>query len=70
MSDQRKLGALLLISFWLIVIVGGFFASAAMSFTAFTHAETTNGLVYGAIAIGCAILCYRTYRSRDDLRSN
>jgi hypothetical protein len=71
MSDQsRKLGALLLISIWLVVIVGGFFASAVMSLVAFTEGDSTNGLVYGAIAIGCAVLCYRTYVSRDELRSN
>ena len=70
MSDRsRNLGARLLISCWLIVIVGGFFASLVMSILAFKNDTMTSGLVFGAIAIGCALLCYRTYVSRDELRS-
>jgi hypothetical protein len=71
MSDRpRNLGARLLISFWLIAIVAGFFVSIVMSIMAFRNDATTSGVVLGAIAIGCAMLCYRTYASRDELRSN
>jgi hypothetical protein len=71
MSDRpRKLGARLLISCWLIVIVAGFFVSVVMSIMAFRDGAMTSGLVFGAIAIGCAALCHRTYVSRDELRSN
>jgi hypothetical protein len=71
MSDRtRNLGARLLISCWLIAIVGGFFVSAFMSIMAFRNDAMTNGMVLGAIAIGCAVLCHRTYVSRDDLRSD
>jgi len=45
-------------------------ASAVMSIMAFRNDAMTSGLVFGAIAIGCAMLCYRTYVSRDELRSN
>jgi hypothetical protein len=71
MSERmRNLGAQLLILCWLIAIVGGFFVSVVMSITAFRNGVMTSGLVFGAIAIGCAVLCHRTYVSRDDLRSN
>jgi hypothetical protein len=69
MSDrQRNLGARLLISCWLIAIAVGFFMSVVLSITAFRNAAMSSGLVFGAIAIGCAVLCYRTYVSRDELR--
>jgi hypothetical protein len=71
MSERmRNLGAQLLILCWLIAIVGGFFVSVVMSITAFRNGVMPSGLVFGAIAIGCAVLCHRTYVSRDDLRSN
>jgi hypothetical protein len=71
MSDRpRNLGARLLISCWLIAIVVGFFISVVLSITAFRNDAMPSGLVFGAIAIGCALLCYRTYVSRDELRSN
>jgi len=71
MSNRpRNLGARLLISCWLIAIVVGFFVSVLMSIIAFSNDSMTSGLVLGAIAIGCAILCYRTYVWRDELRSN
>jgi CHASE2 domain-containing sensor protein len=71
MSDQpRNLGARVLISIWLIAIVSGFFVSVVMSIMAFRNDAMTSGLVFGAIAIGCALLCYRTFVSRDELRSN
>jgi hypothetical protein len=71
MSDRpRNLGARLLISCWLIAIVAGFFVSVVMCIMAFRNDAMTSGLVFGAIAIGCAILCYRTYGSREELRSN
>jgi uncharacterized membrane protein YczE len=71
MSDRsRKLGARLLILCWLIVIVAGFFVGIVMSIIAFKNDSMASGLVFGAIAIGCAILCYRTYISRDELHSN
>ena len=70
MNDRRrKLGANLLVLCWLIAIVGGFFASLVMSILAFRDGTTTSGMVFGAIAIGCAALCYRTYVSRDELRT-
>jgi ABC-type enterobactin transport system permease subunit len=71
MSDRsRNLGARVLISIWLIAIVSGFFVSVVMSIMAFRNDVMTSGLVFGAIAIGCALLCYRTFVSRDELRSN
>jgi CHASE2 domain-containing sensor protein len=71
MSDRsRNLGARVLISIWLIAIVSGFFVSVVMSIMAFRNDAMTSGLVFGAIAIGCALLCYRTFVSRDELRSN
>ena len=71
MNDRpQNLGARLLIFFWLIVIVGGFFVGIVMSIIAFKNDSMASGLVFGAIAIGCAMLCYRTYVSRDELRSN
>jgi hypothetical protein len=71
MSERmRNLGAQLLIIVWLIAIVGGFFVSLVKSIMAFRNDATTSGLILGAIAIGCAVLCHRTYVSRDDLRSN
>jgi CHASE2 domain-containing sensor protein len=71
MSDpSRNLGARVLISIWLIAIVSGFFVSVVMSIMAFRNDAMTSGLVFGAIAIGCALLCYRTFVSRDELRSN
>jgi hypothetical protein len=71
MSDgPRSLGARLLILCWLIVIVVGFFAGLVMSIMAFRDGTTTSGVTFGAIAIGCAVLCYRTYAARDDLLSD
>jgi predicted permease len=69
MSD-RTLEARLLILCWVIAIVVGFFASFVMSVMAFRGGTPTNGVILGAIAVGCAILCYRTYAARDDLRSD
>jgi hypothetical protein len=70
MNDRRRtLGERFLISCWLLAIVGGFFASLVMSIQAFRDGNTTNGMVLGAIAIGCAVLCYRTYVARDQLRT-
>jgi hypothetical protein len=70
MSDgSREIGARLLILCWVIAIVGGFFASLIMSIQAFRDGNTTSGVVLGAIAIGCAVLCYRTYVARDQLRT-
>ena len=65
-----SLGARLLILGWLIVIVVGFFTSLVMSIMAFRNGTTTSGVTLGAIAVGCAVLCYRTYAARDDLLSN
>ena len=64
-----SLGARLLILGWLIAIVVGFFTSLVMSIMAFRNGTTTSGVTLGAIAIGCAVLCYRTYAARDDLLS-
>jgi hypothetical protein len=70
MNDRRRtLGARILISCWLLAIVGGFFASLVLSIQAFRDGNTTSGMVLGAIAIGCALLCYRTYVARDQLRT-
>jgi len=70
MNDRRRtLGARVLISCWLVAIVGGFFASLVLSIQAFREGSTTSGMVLGAIAIGCAVLCYRTYVARDQLRT-
>lgn len=70
MSEKSKsIGARLLILSWLIAIIGGFFASLVMSILAFRDGTTMSGIVLGAISIGCAALCYRTYVSRDDLRT-
>jgi hypothetical protein len=70
MNDRsRNMGARLLILCWLIANVGGFVASLVMSILAFRDGTTMSGIVLGAIAIGCAALCYRTYVSRDDLRT-
>ena len=70
MTDRlRNLGARVLISCWVIVIIVGFLASLDVSFLAFRHGTMTSGLVFGAIALGCAVLCYRTFASRDLLRS-
>jgi hypothetical protein len=70
MNDRRRtLGARVLISCWLLAIVGGFFASLVMSIQAFRDSNTTSGMTLGAIAIGCAVLCYRTYVARDQLRT-
>jgi hypothetical protein len=67
MNDRRRaLGARFLILCWLLAIVGGFFASLVMSIQAFKDGTTASGIVFGAIAIGCAALCYRTYISRDE----
>ncbi len=68
-NQQRNLGARILILCWLIAIVGGFFTSLVMSILAFRDGTTTSGMVFAAIAIGCAALCYRTYVSRDELRT-
>ena len=71
MSDTpRSLGARLLILCWTIVIVVGFLASLVMSIMAFRNDTMASGLTFGAIAIGCAVLCYRTYAARDDLLSD
>jgi ABC-type enterobactin transport system permease subunit len=70
MSDRSSgIGARLLILCWLIAIIGGFFVSLVMSLLAFRDGTTMSGIVLGAIAIGCAALCFRTYVSRDDLRT-
>jgi ABC-type enterobactin transport system permease subunit len=68
-NQQRNLGARILILCWLIAIVGGFFTSLVMSIQAFRDGNTTSGMVLGAIAIGCAVLCYRTYVARDQLQT-
>ena len=65
-----SLGARLLILGWLIVIVVGFFTSLVMSIMAFRNCTTTSGVTLGTFAVGCAVLCYRTYAARDDLLSN
>jgi ABC-type Fe3+-siderophore transport system permease subunit len=70
-SDRlRNFGGRFLISCWLIAIIGGFFVSVVMSINAFRNNAMPNALVFAAIAIGCGALCYRTYVSRDELRSN
>ena len=70
MGDRSSgIGGRLLILCWLVAIVGGFLASLVMSILAFRDGTTMSGIVLGAIAIGCAALCYRTYVSRDDLRT-
>ena len=69
-NGPRSLGARLLILSWLIVIVVGFFTSLVMSLMAFRNGSTASGVTLGAIAIGCALLCYRTYAARDDLLSS
>ena len=67
MGDRSSgIGARLLILCWLVAIIGGFF-SLVLSILAFRDGTTMSGIVLGAIAIGCAALCYRTYVSRDDL---
>jgi ABC-type enterobactin transport system permease subunit len=53
----------------LLAIVGGFYASLVLSIQAFRDGNTTSGMVLGAIAIGCALLCYQTYVARDQLRT-
>ena len=68
-EEMSDIGARLLILCWLIAIIGGLFASLVMSLLAFRDGTTMSGIVLGAIAIGCAALCYRTYVSRDDLRT-
>jgi hypothetical protein len=71
MSDgPRSLGSRLLILCWVIAIVGGFFTSLIMSVISFRNDSTTSAVTLGAIAIGCAVLCYRTYAARDDLLSD
>ena len=70
MSDRSSgIEARLLILCWLIAIIGGFFASLVMSLLAFRDGTMMSAIVLGAISIGCAALCYRTYVSRDDLRT-
>ena len=70
MNDRRRtLGARILILCWLLASVGGFLASLVLSIQAFRDGNTTSGMVLGAIAIGCALLCYRTYVARDQLRT-
>ena len=68
-DSSRNIGARLLILCWVIAIVGGFFAGLVMSIQAFRDGNTTSGMTLGAIAIGCAVLCYRTYVARDQLRT-
>jgi hypothetical protein len=68
-ARRRTLGARILISCWLLAIVGGFFASLILGIQALRDGNTTSGMVLGAIAIGCALLCYRTYVGRDQLRT-
>ena len=71
MSDGgRSLGARLLVLCWVIAIVGGFFVSLVLSIMAFQNDSTASGVTLGGIAIGCAVLCYRTYAARDDLLSD
>jgi len=71
MSDRgRGLVARLLILCWIIAIVAGFFASLVMSIMAFRNDTPTSGVTLGGIAIGCAILCYRTYAAREDWLSD
>jgi hypothetical protein len=71
MSDRgRRLGAQLLILCWMIAIVVGFFVSLVMSIIAFRNDTPTSGVTLGGIAIGCAILCYRTYAAREDWLSD
>ena len=36
----------------------------------FPKRHATSGVTFGAIAIGCAVLCHRTYAARDDLFSD
>jgi hypothetical protein len=69
-NRSRSPGARLLILCWVIAIVFGFFASLVMSIMAFRNDTTTSGVTFGAIAIGCALLCYRTYVAREDLLSD
>jgi hypothetical protein len=71
MSDRgRSLIARLIILCWMIAIVVGFFASLVMSIMAFRNDTPTSGVTLGGIAIGCAVLCYRTYAAREDLLSD
>jgi ABC-type enterobactin transport system permease subunit len=71
MSDERRsLAAKALVSCWVIAIVAGFFASLFMSVMAFQNDTPTSGVTLGGIAIGCAILCYRTFAARENLLSD
>jgi hypothetical protein len=71
MTDRpRSLGAAILLAWSLIVIVGGFFANLHMTMVALQHNAMVGAALFGVCAIGCAVLCYRTYMSRDELRSN
>ena len=70
MSDRpRRVGARVLISCWVIAIVVGFLASLDMSVLAFRQGTMTSAFVFGAIAVGCAGIGYRTYAAREMLRS-
>jgi hypothetical protein len=68
-EGPNKIVSRLLIVVWVIAIVGGFIASLVLSIQAFSEGATTSGFVLGAIAIGCAALCHRTYVARDQLRT-
>ena len=55
MTDgPNKVASRLLISIWLVAIVGGLFVSLVMSYLAFRDGNDTNGVVLGAIAVGKA----------------
>jgi hypothetical protein len=70
-SDRpRSLGAVILLAWWLVVIVGGFIGNLYMAIVALQNDSVIGAALFGVFTIGCAVLCYRSYASRDELLSN
>lgn len=67
---QRKmsLGPKLLLIWWIIVLVFGLLGNLSIAVTAFNSGNSAPGLVFGALGVGCAVMLYRTYIYRNDVR--
>ena len=60
--------AKLLLAWWVIVLVVGFFGNLSVAATALQSGNVAPGLMFIALSVGCVVLLYRTYIYRNDFR--
>jgi hypothetical protein len=66
MKRRMPFGARLLVGWWLVVIVCGLLFNFWLALIAFRSGMLAGGVLFSALGVGCAVLCYRTYASWDE----